>query len=172
MSDSNGSHPSDPSAPAQLLPPSHIRLLPIDPAAIPALASLGYQSFYDFSISVAQPPEFQSVQAYHDTLLAELDKEETFHLMAVREEGVDKSSPYHVEGVGEVLGSVLMDCSAEVAAIGPISVSSSRQKVGVGRHVSGSETHRRLTTLISPSNTDLLYLLAVCTVDSRVLGRG
>ena len=113
-----------------------IRLLPIDPSTLHTLAHVGYHAFFDFSISVSQPPEFPSVKSYHDVLLAELDKQETFALMAVREgEGSERSATY-VEGVGEVLGSVLMDCTAgEVAAIGPISVASTAQKTGVGRKV-------------------------------------
>ena len=110
-----------------------IRVVPIDPATLRTLAHVGYTAFFDFSVSVAQPPEFPSVESYHDALLAELDKVETFHLMAVRDGDKSQDSRHYVEGVGEVLGSVLMDCASEVAAIGPISVASTAQKSGVGR---------------------------------------
>ena len=130
--------PSSSPSPPPTAPPT-IRLLPIDPSSLHSLAHLGYHSFRDFSLSVNLPPEFPSVQSYHDALLAELDKVETFHLMAVREggegEGKKEEGSYYVEGVGEVVGSVLMDCTGEAAAIGPISVASTAQKGGVGRQV-------------------------------------
>ena len=113
------------------------------------LAHVGYHAFLDFSLSVNQAPEFASVRYYHETLLAELDKEETFHLMAVRDEEGTEGSPTYVQGVGEVLGSVLMDCTAgEVAAIGPISVASTAQKAGVGRKV-----HPPTSATLNPSSS-------------------
>ena len=160
MASSHGSAVSSSPAPASSTAPSSasIRVVPIDPSTLHTLAQVGYTAFFDFSVSVAQPPEFPSVKDYHDALLVELDKPETFHLMAVRDGEQSVGSQHYVEGVGEVLGSVLMDCASEVAAIGPISVASTAQKSGVGRQVcSGTSLspHRAALcsalTAVSPS---------------------
>ena len=52
--------------------------------------------------------------------------------MAVRPSS-DRSSAHWVDGVGEVLGMVLMDPSDEVAGLGPLAVSPAAQSMGVGR---------------------------------------
>ena len=113
---------------------STIAYLPIEPAAIEACATVGYHSFARFSLSVSQPPEFSAVAVYRDAILAELDKPTTFHLMAVLVHA-DSTADGFVSGIGQVLGSVLMDCADEAAAIGPISVGSSTQSRGIGRRL-------------------------------------
>ena len=126
--------------------------VPIEPAAIDACAAVGYHSFARFSLSVSQPPEFGSIGIYRDAILAELDKPTTFHLMAVQPTASHATAADgFVEGVGQVLGSVLMDCIDEVAAIGPISVSSSIQSRGIGRRLMelcvAEATKRRFTSI-------------------------
>ena len=122
------------SAPPPSTADSAIVYLPIEPAAIDACASVGYHAFARFSISVSQPPEFVSAAMYRDAILAELDRPNTFHLMAVQPDA-DSNADHYVEGTGQVLGSVIMDCSDEAAAIGPISVSSSTHGRGIGRQL-------------------------------------
>ena len=113
---------------------SPIVYIPIDSGAIDACATVGYQSFARFSLSVSQPPEFGSVVLYRDAILGELDKPTTFHLMAVNQHA-DSTAEHYVPGIGQVLGSVLMDCGDEAAAIGPISVCSTTQSRGIGRRL-------------------------------------
>ena len=126
MSDASTSSPS----PGE----SAVVYLPIGAAAIEACGVVGYEAFARFSSSVAQPPYFSSPVIYRDSILAELDKPTTFHLMAVRPHA-DSGADNFVAGVGQVLGSVIMDCADEAAAIGPISVSSSTQSRGIGRRL-------------------------------------
>ena len=137
------------SSPSSSAASSSIRYVPIDPAAVDACAALGYHSFHAFSLSCNQAPEFESHQSYRDAILDELDQDGTFHLMAVKGEAAAGGATldrrgrgeHWVEGVGDVLGSVIMTCSAEVAAIGPISVATSTQSRGVGRKVDSSSRH-------------------------------
>ena len=126
MSDTSALSPSPADAP--------IVYIPIEPSAIDACANVGYHAFARFSLSVSQPPEFPSAVIYRDVLLAEFDKPTTFHLMAVKQH-TDSTALNFVAGLGEVLGSVLMNCGDEAAAIGPISVSSATQSRGIGRRL-------------------------------------
>ena len=120
------------SSPPPVLSP--IMYLPIDPAAIEACGVVGYEAFARVSSSAGQPPYFASPATYRNSILGELDKPSTFHLMAVQADA-DSGAPNFVAGVGAVLGSVIMDCADEAAAIGPISVSSSTQSRGIGRRL-------------------------------------
>ena len=116
---------------------SSVRIVPVTAAAVPALAQLGFSAFNAGAAAVGQPLEFPVVDIYVHILQDSLGKEHIFHAMAVREAGEDtKGGELYVEGVGEVLGSVVMNCSGEAAGLGPISVAAKAQQAGIGRKVS------------------------------------
>ena len=95
-------------------------------------AALNFSSVSHFNASVGQPPELPSLQANHDAIQSRISRPTTVHLMAVRQT-VDSRVDHWLEGVGELLGIVLMDCSNEVAGLGPLVVGTSVQSRGVGR---------------------------------------
>ena len=139
---------------------SPVRIVPITAAAIPALAQIGTSAFNAGAAAVGQPVEFPNTDVYAQLLEDAVGRKDVFHAMAVRGVGEEaKAGEGYVEGVGEVLGSVLMDCSGEAAGLGPISVASTAQKAGVGRQVSSSTPHRR--ALRSATLRPLLTLPAV-----------
>ena len=111
---------------------SSVVYLPISQSAAAACASVNFSAINHFNASVGQQPEYPSLQANHQSLLARISRPTTFHLMAVLQTA-DSSAEHWVDGVGEVLGVVMMDCSNEAAVIGPVAVSTSAQCRGVGR---------------------------------------
>ena len=108
--------------------------VPIEAAAMDACSTVGYQAFARFSLSISQPADFPSAAIYCLVIQARLSKPDTFHLMAVVQ-NTESSADNFVTGLGQVVGSVLMECEDEVAAIGPISVDSSTQSRGIGRQL-------------------------------------
>ena len=106
--------------------------LPIDTAALDVCASICHSSFNSFNRSVALPPEFPSIEGSRGLIVGRISRPTTFHLMAVRRT-MDRSIDNWVDGVGEVLGVVMMDTADEVAGLGPLAVSTAVQSRGVGR---------------------------------------
>ena len=106
--------------------------LPISPAALDVCTAICYHSFNNFNRSVSQPVETSSLEVSRSLIVTRISRPTTFHLMAVRQT-TDSGVEYWVDGVGEVLGLVLMDCADEVAALAPLVVSTSAQGRGVGR---------------------------------------
>ena len=106
--------------------------LPIASAAVGACAAICYRAFVESNASVGQSSEYPSAQVARDGLGFSVSQPTRFHLMAVRPGG-DSSSEHWVDGIGEVLGVVLMNCTDEAAFLGPLAVSPAEQSRGVGR---------------------------------------
>lgn len=111
---------------------SPIQYLPISGAAIDACAAICHHSFNHFNRSVALPPESACVEGSRDLIVTRIRRPTSFHLMAARQTA-DSGVEHWVDGVGEVVGLVIMDTADEAAGLGPLVVSRSVQSGGVGR---------------------------------------
>ena len=84
-------------------------LEPSDEQSLAQAGEVGYEAFRRFSLSVGQPPEFQSAAEYRGLLEATMKLKDCFALKAT------------IADSGRLVGSVIMHCLDPVAAIGPIS---------------------------------------------------
>ena len=109
-----------------------IELIPIVPAAVDVCAAICHGSFKHFNASVSLPTEYANVEEARDGINFYISQPTVFHLMAVRATS-DSSVVNYVEGIGEVLGLVMMSCADEAGALGPLAVHMGSQSKGIGR---------------------------------------
>ena len=115
-------------------PDAAIVYLSISPAAVDVCASVVHHSFNNFNRTVNLPAESASIAGSRELVVSRLSRPTTFHLMAVKPTA-DSVVEHYVEGVGEVVGVVMMDLADEAAGLAPLVVNTLAQSRGVGREL-------------------------------------